>query len=83
MGGRIEDLARARDTSLLVATWVAFVLKVLGGLLALALVRPWGGHLPRRLLLFAAWAGAVLLTIYGVVQTATMSLIATRVLDDT
>lgn len=41
-------------------------LKALAGLLALALVRPWGERLPRQLLLAAAWLAGALLTLYGV-----------------
>ena len=61
MGGRIEELALARDPALIAMVWFAGVLKVLGGLLALALVQPWGRRLPRRWLLRAAWGGAGLL----------------------
>ena len=83
LGGRIEELARERDTALVAATWVAFVLKVAGGFLALALVRPWGRRLPPRLLLRTAWAGAALLVVYGTSQTVTVALLATEVVDDT
>jgi hypothetical protein len=44
---------------------MAGLLKVAAGLLALALVRPWGQALPRRVLLAAAWGVAALLTAYG------------------
>ena len=83
LGGEIERLGRARDPELVAATWVAAVLKALGALLALALVRPWGRRLPRRLLLVTAWAGAVVLTVYGVLQTAAVALIYFGVSDDT
>jgi hypothetical protein len=43
----------------------AGVLKVAGALLALALVRPWGRAIPRRLLGGAAWAVSAVLTAYG------------------
>ena len=39
--------------------------KVAGGLLALALVRPWGRVIPRRWLLTGAAAASVLLVGYG------------------
>jgi hypothetical protein len=83
LGGRIEELARQRDTGLVVATWVAFLLKALGGVLSLALVQSWGRRLPRRPLLLTSWAGAVLLTVYGALQTATVALITAGVVDDT
>jgi hypothetical protein len=43
----------------------AGVLKVAGGVLALALVRPWGRRVPRRLLGGVARAASVVLTLYG------------------
>ena len=45
--------------------WGTAGAKALAGLLALALVRPWGRALPRRALLAAAWAAGALLTLYG------------------
>ena len=65
VGGAIEDLARARDPAGVALGIGAGVLKVAGGLLALALVRPWGPAVPRRLLLGAAWAASMVLTVYG------------------
>jgi hypothetical protein len=65
VGGAIEELARARDPASVGLGIAAGVLKVAGGLLALALVRPWGRAVPRRLLLGAAWAAGVVLTAYG------------------
>lgn len=82
LGGRIEELARQRDTGLIVATWIAFLLKLLGGFLALALVQSWGRRLPRRPVRLTSWASAVLLCVYGILQTATVALIAAGVVDD-
>ena len=50
VGGAIEDLAHARDPAGVALGIGAGVLKVAGGLLALALVPPWGQLVPRRLL---------------------------------
>ena len=65
LGGRLEELARAGDPAVLWLAGIAGVLKVGGAVLALALVRPWGRVVPRRALLGAAWAGAVVLVGYG------------------
>jgi len=65
LGGAIEQLARTRDPAGIALGLGAGVLKVAGGLLALALVRPWGRAIPRRLLGGAAWATSVVLTCYG------------------
>jgi Protein of unknown function (DUF3995) len=65
LGGRLEELGRSGDPMVLVLAGVAGVLKVAGAVLALALVRPWGRVVPRRVLLGAAWAGTVVLMGYG------------------
>jgi Protein of unknown function (DUF3995) len=57
----IEELGLANPWLL----GVTGVLKVVGGLVALALVRPWGEAIPRRILLAAAWGAAALLLLYA------------------
>lgn len=65
VAGAIERLGRAHDPAGVALAIGSGVLKVAGGLLALALVRPWGRRIPRRLLLGAAWAASAVLTAYG------------------
>jgi hypothetical protein len=65
LGGKLEQLARDGDPVVLWLAGAAGALKVAGAVLALALVRPWGRVVPRRLLLVAAWAGSVVLVLYG------------------
>ncbi len=48
-----------------VGLWGVGVVKALGGLVALALVQPWGRRLPRWLLRAATWAGGGLALLYG------------------
>lgn len=79
LGGRLEELARARDPALIRIVWVVVVVKVIAGAVALALVRSWGQRLPRRLLLIAAWFGAVVLTGWGTLQELAVGLIAADV----
>jgi hypothetical protein len=55
----------AHDPAFIAVLWGIGALKVAGGLLALALVRPWGRTLPRCLLLTAAWGGGILMALYG------------------
>jgi hypothetical protein len=81
VGGRIEELGRAHDPAGVVLGAVAGVLKVAGGLLALALVRPWGRAVPRRLLLGAAWAASVVLVGYGGLLEAVGALVLAGVID--
>jgi Protein of unknown function (DUF3995) len=65
LGNEIEREARARDPDTIAVVWVTGFLKVLGAVLALALVMPWGRRLPRRLLLIAAWAVGLGLLAYA------------------
>ncbi len=60
--------------------WVTGALKVIGALLALALVRPWGRVLPRWLLLTLSWAGGVGLTAYGAIPLVVNGLMVAGVL---
>jgi hypothetical protein len=80
VGGAIEELARTRDPAGVALGIAAGVLKVAGGLLALALVRPWGLAVPRRLLLCVAWAASMVLTAYGGLLVAVGTLVLTGVL---
>jgi hypothetical protein len=77
VGGAIEELARTRDPAGVALGLGAGLLKVAGGLLALALVRPWGRAIPRRLLGGAAWAAGVVLTAYGGLLVAVGALVLT------
>ncbi len=57
--------AIARDPWFVAVVWATGVAKVLAGLLALSLVRPWGRRIPRWALLAGAWGGGVLLVLHG------------------
>ncbi len=74
LGGKIEQLAHERDPLFITIVWVTGVLKVAVGMLALALVRPWGRKLPRRWVLRTAWLCAGVLTTYGAVQVIVVAL---------
>jgi len=58
----------------------AAAVKVAGGLLALALVRPWGRVLPRRWLLIASTGASALLVVYGGLNVAVASLVLSGVI---
>ena len=75
VGGAIEQLGRTRDPAGIALGLGAGVLKVAGGLLALALVRPWGRAIPGRLLGGVAWAASVVLTGYGGLLVAVGALV--------
>jgi uncharacterized protein DUF3995 len=75
LGGTLEELARAGDARAITLGLAAGLLKAAGGVLALALVRPWGRRVPRRLLLTAAWGA------YGAVLVAAGALVLSEILD--
>jgi len=61
----LREQAVARDQGFITVIWITGVLKVLAGLLALALVHPLGKVFPRWMLLTAGWGTGALLTLYG------------------
>jgi len=61
----LREQAVARDQAFITVIWITGGLKVAAGLLALALVRPWGTVFPRWMLLTAGWATGVFLSLYG------------------
>jgi hypothetical protein len=61
-------MARSGGTVALLAISVTVLLKALGALLALALARLWGRHLPRRALLVAGAGAAAVLVVYGAAE---------------
>jgi hypothetical protein len=65
LGGRLEEMARAREPGLIAVVWVTVLLKLAGSVLGLALVQPWGRRLPRWMLRTAAWAATIILVLYG------------------
>ncbi len=83
LGGRIEELARARDPGMIALGWITGALKVFGGLLALALVRPWGRWFPRWMLLISAWGASAILALYGGVLVVSATLVVIGVVRPT
>lgn len=61
----LRDQAVARDQGFVTVIWITGILKMLAGLLGLALVRTWGRVFPRWMLLVAGWGTGALLTLYG------------------
>ncbi len=81
-GHAIKDAALAlrRDPQFVALVWSTGAAKVLGALLALALVQPWGQALPRRLLLIPAWIGGVGMVAYGGIPLVVNGLMLTGLL---
>jgi len=80
VGGYAEQLTR-RGGALPVIVALAVVLaKMAGGLLALALVRPWGRVIPRRWLLTGSGAVSLLLAAYGGINVLAGALVLAGVI---
>lgn len=71
------------NTALLIIDIIAVPLCVGGGLLALALVRPWGARFPRKLLLAAAWAMSALCLVHSVPTVISAGIVLARGTRDT
>src|SRR5262252_1067008 len=65
IGGYVEQLARRGGPLPVLIALAAALAKAAGGLLALALVRPWGRVVPRRWLLAGSAGASALLVVYG------------------
>jgi hypothetical protein len=72
LGSRLSLGTQARsireqfdDPEFVAVLWATGGLKAVAGVIALALVLPFGRRVPRRLLMVAAWGTAVLLLLYG------------------
>lgn len=65
IGPALASLALARDPQFVAILWITGVLKVVAGLLALALVQSWGRLISRWLLLIAGWGASAALILYG------------------
>lgn len=67
VGGYAQHAAQHGGGAAVVLGLAAVAVKVVGGLLALALVRPWGRVIPRLWLLIVSAAVSAVLVVYGVV----------------
>jgi Protein of unknown function (DUF3995) len=80
LGGTFERLARDRSAAALALGILVILVKVGAGLLALALVRPWGIHLGRRLVLLPSLLGSLILVLYGGAEVVVGSLVLADVI---
>ena len=75
VGGYVAQFAHRGGPVPVLVALAATVAKVAGGLLALALVRPWGRVIRRGWLLAGAAAASVLLVVYGAANVAVGALV--------
>jgi Protein of unknown function (DUF3995) len=81
LGPRIQELSTERDADFIASVWLTGALKAVAAVLALALVRPFGRSLPRRILLALGWATAALLLVYGAANLVQHALMVTGAVD--
>ena len=77
LGEPLQQLAHSKDATAVIVISIVIVLKLMGASLALALVRPWGQRIPRRLLLIAGAVAAAVLILYGAVEMFGEALVET------
>jgi hypothetical protein len=65
IGPAITEPALAGDPTILALVWITGALKVVAGIVALALIQPWGRRLPRGIVLLAGWGASALFLVYG------------------
>jgi hypothetical protein len=80
VGGYVEQFARRGGAVPALVALAAAALKVAGGLLALALVRPWGQVVPRRWLLIISAGASALLVVYGGLNVAVAFLVLSDII---
>ena len=80
VGGYVEQLARRGGALPVLIALAATTAKVAGGVLALALVRPWGRIVPRGWLLAGSAGASALLVVYGGVNVLLEALVLSGVI---
>jgi len=80
VGGYVQQMARRSGAAVVPLAVAAVAAKALGGLIALALVRPWGRVVRRSWLLVVSAAASVLLIVYGGLNVAAGALVLAGVL---
>jgi Protein of unknown function (DUF3995) len=80
VGGYVEQFARRGGAVAELLALVAALAKVAGGVLALALVRPWGRVVPRRWLLIVSAGVSAVLVVYGGLNVAAGALVLAGVI---
>jgi Protein of unknown function (DUF3995) len=80
IGEAVTKPVLAREPGWIALLWATGALKALGGLLALALVQPWGRVIPRWMRLTAAWGAGALMFLYGGASMVQFSLMSAGVL---
>jgi hypothetical protein len=80
VGGYVEHLTEQGGAAPVIVALAVVLAKVAGGMLALALVRPWGQAVPRWWLLTGSAAVSLLLVAYGGINVLAGSLVLSGVI---
>ncbi|HVA91200.1 MAG TPA: DUF3995 domain-containing protein [Chloroflexota bacterium] len=81
IGPAITRPIASGDPGWIALLWATAALKVIAGLIALAVVRPWGRRAPRRLLQTTAWIACAVMALYeGIASLADHLLMVTGVI---
>lgn len=81
VGREAVERVEAGDVGIYLAVWLAGFVKLAGGLLALALVQPWGRRYLRHwMLMLAGWGGSAVLILYGGAQIGIQLMVRAGVL---
>lgn len=75
VGGYAERMARAGGSQSATVIWVTVVVKAVGVILPLSLVRPWGRMVTRRWRAAACGATSLILVLYGGIQVIAEALV--------
>ena len=75
LGPQATHYSWATDPAVMTATLLAGLLKILGGLFAIALVRPSWPRAPRWMMFAVGWGAALLLVGYGLEATTSQALV--------
>jgi hypothetical protein len=82
VGGAAEKMTRSGGAAAAAVIVVTVLLNTAGGLLALAMARPWEKRLPGRALGIAGLAASAVLMVYGAVEVAGEALAETGTVRD-
>src|SRR5690348_5033695 len=74
-------LANERDAGFIAILWLTSVLKLVGGVIALSLVRPWGEIIPPWIRRWGAGIGGAGLALYGLINFAQGGLMQAGAID--
>ncbi|GIP32168.1 DUF3995 domain-containing protein [Paenibacillus sp. J2TS4] len=74
LGGQIYRLALERDPDFLPVVWLTGIVKVMGGVLLLFMLKKWHSRLWNKMIYYTAWIAGIVLLLYGAANFTTIGL---------